>query len=231
MKGWRAMGLGVAWVASAASPAAAPDVASLVAPYVAARHRGEVGEVSGSAHAGSRTPAGSAIPYESVAVKLFPSSPEFEGELDGAKAALKDSLRTYVAAADRVTAARGAYERALVSAGAGHLIREEVSSPAGHFRFRAVPAGQWLLIAWRSVEHATPGRKVPRREADRFVGNVERTGHLVVTYWRTRLEVSAGKVAEVALTDRNVWMTGVLEGVRPPETAGDAGRRGRGTAR
>ncbi len=226
-----AAGLGVAWVASTTSPVGALDVARLVAPYIEARDRGHVGEVSGSAHAGSLTPAGLPVPYRSVGVKLFPSSPEFEEELNRVKVALKDSLRSYVGAADRVTAARGVYEGALESAGAGALIHAAVSSPAGQFRFREIPAGEWLLLAWRGVEHATPGRKIPPREADRFVGNVERTGHAVINYWRIRLEVSAGQITEVALTDRNIWLTVVLEGLRSPDAAGDSGRRSRGTAR
>jgi hypothetical protein len=166
-----------------------------------------------------------------VTVRLLPYSPGFEAELDGIKATLRDSQRAYLDAAGRVEAARAAYEGALAAAGAGDLVRSEVGSPAGQFRIRAVPAGPWLLLASRSVEHAATGKKVPRREVDRFVGNVERTGHVVVTYWRVKLDVRAGERLEVALTDRNAWMTGVREGRRSREPAGDATRRGRGPAR
>jgi hypothetical protein len=151
--------------------------------------------------------------------------------MDGIKAALRDSHRAYLDAAGRVAEAQRSYERALTAAGAGDLVHDGVTSATGRFWFSAVPAGRWLLLAWKRVDHAATGRKIPRREADRFVGNLERAGHAVVTYWRVVVEVPVGGEIRVALTDRNAWMTAVREESRPSQPAGDPARRGRGTVR
>jgi hypothetical protein len=224
-------GAGLLCLAGWGSVLVAEDRSALVTPHLKARDSGQVGEVAGSALAGSRTPTGAPVPYESVAVMLLPYSPAFEGELTGIKAAQRSSLRSYVEAAKRLEAARKSYEQELLAVGAGELIRGEVSTGNGRFWFGAVPAGQWLLLAWRSTKHATPGRKIQRREAGRFVDNVERAGHVSLTYWLVRLEVSAGETVHMTLTDRNGWMTGVREELRPPEPVGDASRRSQGTTR
>ncbi|MBI2528170.1 MAG: hypothetical protein HYV93_19590 [Candidatus Rokubacteria bacterium] len=174
---------------------------------------------------------GPPVPYGSVAVMLVPDSAALERELDRIKAGLRESLRSYTDGAARVVAAREAYERALLAAGAGELVRGEVSDVDGRFRFSGVPAGDWLLLAWHNAEHPVRGRRLPKREAGHFTGNLERTGSTAITYWRMRLHIRTSEVATVTLNDRNGWMTGVREESRPPDSLGDAGKRRQGTTR
>jgi len=232
VRGWLAiLGAGVLCAGGWGSPSASEDVGALVTPYLGARDSGLVGEVGGRAAAGSRTPTGPQVPYEGVVIMLLPYSGDLHQALDRIKAGLKDSLRSYVDGTAQVEAATEAYERALLAVGAGEMIRGEVSDADGRFRFTEVPAGSWLLLAWRNVDHPVRGRKVQKREAGHFTGNLERTGYRALSYWRARVEVRPGEATTVPLSDRNGWMTGVREESRPVEPAGDAARRRQGTAR
>lgn len=218
--------------ATAWGPApAAEDIGTLVAPYLTGLSRGLLGEVVGTARADSPTPTGPPVPYGAVAVMLVPYSAAFEQELDRIKAGLRDSLRSYADGAARAATAREVYERALLAAGAGELVRGEVSDVDGRFRFSGVPAGNWLLLAWRNAEHPIRGRRLQKREVGHFTENLERMGSTAVTYWRMRLHVLASEVVAVTLNDRNGWMTGVREGLRLPDSPGDAAKRRQGTTR
>ncbi len=213
------------------SASAAEDIGALVAPYLTGLSRALLGEVVGTARADAPTPTGPPVPYGAVAVMLVPYSAAFEQELDRIKAGLRDSLRSYADGAVRAVAAREAYERALLAAGAGELVRGEVSDVAGRFRFSGVPAGDWLLLAWWNVEHPVRGRRLQKREAGHFTDNPERVGSTAVMYWRMRLHVPASEVVAVTLSDRNGWMTGVREELRLPGSPGDAAKRRQGTTR
>ena len=232
MRHWLAvLGVGLLCAGGWGLVSAGEDVNALVAPYFSARDGGLLGAVVGRAYSGSRTPTGPPVPYGSVAVMLLPFSPELEQKLDRIKAGLKDSLRDYADGAARVVAAREAYERALLAAGAGEMNRGEVSDADGQFRFTGVPAGNWMLLAWRNVEHPIRGRKVQRREAGQFIDNVERTGYVAVSFWRMGVDVRPGQETTATLIDRNGWMIGVREELRLPETQGDAVRRRQGATR
>jgi hypothetical protein len=204
--------------------AAAVDVGQLIAPYLRARDDRAVGEVAGQALADPPRPRAAAAPYTDVAVLLLPYSPSLEVELDRVKEHYRDSLDSYMGAVAEVVAARAAHEDALLWAGGGELIRGEVSDASGGVRLAQVPAGEWILLAWRDVLH--PG-KAPKQNPGDFAVPIS-TGYSVVTFWRMRLQVRAGATTEISLNDRNVWLTGIREDlavVKPPAKKKDALKR------
>jgi len=208
--------LGLAALAQA-DPPLARDLTELVAPYLRARDERTVGEVQGRSLGDPARPTAPPVPYDGVSVMLFPRSPDFEGQLATIKAHLRDSLNTYMGATAEVTEARMAYERDLLAAGGGELIRGEVSNAQGDVRLSGVPAGDWLLLAWRDVAH--PGKVPKLRESDKtgFRNVPVEVGYSTVTYWLMPLTVRAGESTPVDLNDRNVWLTGIHEDIRTIE--------------
>jgi hypothetical protein len=192
-------------------PVSADDMTDLVVPYLRARDDKRVGEVMGHALGDPTHPTAPGVPYEGVSVLLLPYSVGFDSELDDIKAHFRDSLRNYMGAAADVVAARTAYESALLWAGGGELIRVEVSDARGLVRLTDVPAGEWMLLAWREEAHPGKAPKLKLRETKGFRDIPMSAGHSVVSYWWMRLEVRAGETTPVDLNDRNVWMAAVRE--------------------
>lgn len=209
----------VAWLVTVASVASAADVRAVVTPYLDARSRGALGQVSGDVFAEPRAGKSAPTPHGGVSIMLLPASAELATELDGVKRAYRDSASAYAAAAGQLAAMRSEYERGLMTAGGGELVRGEVSDELGRFRFAEVPAGRWLLLAWREVSRPVSTRKVPGKEATDFRDNWERTGYVEVSYWRMEVDVRAGETAHVSLFDRNGWLTVVREEQRLPSDA------------
>ncbi len=204
--------LGVASIASAAG-----DVAGLVAPLQAARERGALGSVGGRAYAEGRQGGAQATPYASVSVLLLPRSAEFDAELEAIKTRSRDSLDAYIEAEPKVSAARLAFEQALIDTGAGQLILGEASDVAGTFRFERVPEGTWTLLAWRETPHAKRPPAQKRSEAQRYRNRPQVFGHTTVVFWWMSVTVKAGEEAMVRLHDRNEWFTGIREDRRVPD--------------
>jgi hypothetical protein len=222
-----AAALALALVAVSAQAAGAGDTATALATYLRARDEGRIGVVTGEAFAEPTRPTGAPTAYPAVSVMLVPSDPGLEAELDRIRGALRETPGTYFGSAEQLRAAREAYERELVFAGGGELLRGEVSDAAGHFRFADVPAGNWLLLAWREVPHAVSTRRAPGRQAEGFVGNTETKGYGALELWRQAVEVRPGESVGVRLHDRNIWVTVVREDrylrtpvERPPKGAG-----------
>jgi hypothetical protein len=200
-----------------AGAAAASAPAGLLVPYVAAREAGAVGTVEGIAQAEPRRPGQPPSPMEGVLVHLVPYAEDFVQELDRVKAGLRDEARAFLDSGRRVAEAQRRYERRLLGAGGGGMIRGEVSDAAGAFRFASVPAGRWLLLAARTTRHAVASRRLTPAEVRQFRGNPERSGYAAVTYWRVELQVRPGEVAAVTLHDRNGWLTAIEEERRVPD--------------
>ena len=220
--------LALALVAVSALVAGAGDTPAALAPYLRARDEGRTGVVTGEAFAEPTRPTGAPTPYPAVSVMLMPSDPGLEAELDRIRGALRESSRNYFGSAEQLRAAREAYERELVFAGGGELLRGEVSDAAGRFRFPDIPAGSWLLLAWREVPHAVPTRRAPGRQAETFVGNTETKGYGALELWRQAVEVRLGESVAVRLHDRNIWVTVVREDRylrTPAEGSRGVGRR------
>lgn len=205
----------VLWLAG---PGAADDkgIAELVAPYLRAREQRALGEVTGRAYAESRRPAEAPTPYSSVSVRLLPYSADFAGSLDEIKARLRDSLDAYTRAVARIESARVDYERSLVAAGAGELIRDQVTDAHGLIRMADLPAGDWLLLAWRESGHLSKQFKIREQDARAYPDVPSNVTYSVVTYWRTRVAVRPSEAAEVSLSDRSVWLTAVRQEVGAP---------------
>jgi hypothetical protein len=205
--------LGVGAVAQA-DPDPTRDLTGLVAPYLRARDDRAVGDVQGHTLGDPARPTAAPVPYDGVSVMLLPRSPDFEGQLTAIKAHLRDSLNTYMGATAEVTQARTAFERDLLAAGAGELIRGEVSNAQGDVRLSGVPAGNWLLLAWRDVAYPGKAPKLKGSDATGFRNVPMEAGYSVVTYWLMPLTVRAGESTPVDLNDRNVWLTGIHEDIR-----------------
>ena len=208
------------------APASAEEVRELIAPYLRARDEGALGGLAAEAHGLPRRAAEPPAPYDGVAVLVLPYSAQVDAELEKVKTELRNSLKDYGTSAHKVTAIRAAYERVLLAAGGGELIRGEVSDSKGMLRLSGVPAGDWLVLAWREVFHPQRAPRVKRPDASRFPDVPVALGHDVVSYWRARVSITAGETASIALTDRNVWMTAVRQETSVPEST-SAGPRGR----
>lgn len=198
------------------SVASAGDVAALVAPLLAAREHGALGSVDGRAYTEGRRGGADSTPVASISVLLLPRSADFEAELEAIKAHSRDSPDAYVEAEPKVSAARLAFERALIDTGAGQLIFGESSDGAGAFRFQGVPEGAWMLLAWLETPHAKRPAALKRSEAERYKTRPLVFGQTTVVYWWTPVTVKAGEQAVVRLHDRNEWLTGVREDRRVP---------------
>lgn len=213
----------------ASSTVRAQDPDAPVASYLAARDGQVTGEVTGLARGDAARPEAPPVPYEGVSVMLLPYSATLEDELDAIKLHLRDSLKTYMDAVGAVSDARAGYEKALLWVGGGELIRGEVTDSRGLVRFANLPAGQWLMLAWRTQLHPAKPPKTRKEDTSAFRDQPVRTGYSTVSYWRMRLSIRPRETAEMDLNDRNVWLTGVREDVHliegPPRGKKDSQKR------
>jgi len=197
-----------------ASGQATGDLSALVAPYLAAQKQKAVGQIAGHAYAESPRRQAPPTPYAAVQVRLLPYSAQFEAQLDAIKSTSRDSLKLYGQAVSRFENVRVAYERALLDAGGGALVRDGVTDATGTVRLADVPGGDWLLVAWWETGHQRKTNKAERRGGVDQYANVPVTvDYSTVTCWRQRVSVRAGETIDVSLTDRAVWLTGVREEV------------------
>jgi len=210
------LGLALA-TAVAARPAAAQVRGELVPRYLKALEERAVGEVEGRAHGEPRRPSGPPVPYDGVSVLLLPYAAEIEARLDGVKTHLRDSTTSYVEAYADLTAVRADFERELLFAGGGELIRGTVTDSDGSLRLVGIPAGEWLLLGWREEQHAVKGARAAPGSAAGFPGIPVTTGYAAVSYWRMRVSVRAGEVTSVDLSDRSVWLTAVRQELTHPD--------------
>jgi hypothetical protein len=195
------------------------DLTALIAPYLAARERGAVGTMVGRAYAEASRPGDPPRPYAAVSVLLLPRAPGFEGELADIKAARRDSPDRFVDADPKIRAARTAFERALIEAGAGALMKGDSTDGAGIFRFADVPEGAWMLLAWQEAGGKQTGSQSSRTDKAQFPNRSEVVASFTVVYWLLPLDVKAGEETQVRLHDRNQWLTAIREvrSVRDPE--------------
>lgn len=194
------------------------SVAGLVAPYLRARSERALGTVTARAYAEPARPNADPTPRPSVSVTLVPYSAAFEAELDAAKEGLRDSLDAYVQTVARIEGARVDYESRLVAAGGGELVRTQMTGAQGAAELGDLPAGDWLVLAWREGGHLSKRFKLRDTEASRYPNVTTSVTYSVVTFWRARVVVRAGETAEVALHDRNVWLTAARQEGGTPVT-------------
>ena len=203
---------------SLALSAGAADISAMTAPYMAARERKAVGVVVGRAYEEARRTGEEPKPYAGVSVLLLPDAGGLERELAAIKAGRRESPERFLEADPKVRAARASRERALIEAGAGALIKGEMTDEGGLFRLLDVPEGTWTLLAWQ--ETASRQKKPPRKnDTARYPDRTEVVGSFTVIYWLVPIEVRAGEETQVRLHDRNVWLTAIREdrSARDPE--------------
>jgi hypothetical protein len=189
-----------------AGPAADQDLADRVGPYLKAGAEQAPGVVAVRAYVEPTRPTGPPAPQPDISVVLLPYSPTFEAELDAVKAGLRDSVDGYARAVTRIEAARVGYERALLAAGGGALVRSAVTDARGGARIGDLPAGEWLVLAWQEAGHTAKRFKLREQDAKRYPHVPSKVTYSIVTYWRVRVAVKPGETIEIAMSDRNVWM-------------------------
>jgi hypothetical protein len=219
-----ALGVAVVLAGVSVGGAAEDSLAELVAPYLKAREQKSLGTVAASALADPARPSGSPVPQPSVSVMVLPFRAGFQSELDAAKAGLRESVDAYVQTVGRIEAARIDYERALLEAGAGELVRTGLTDAQGVVRLTDLPEGDWLVLAWREGGHLTKKFRLRGPETAKFPDLPTSVTYSVVTFWRTRIAVRAGETTEVTLSDRTVWLSAARqEGGTPVPPRGPAG--------
>jgi len=216
--GWPLVVAGALLLLTGPGLAADEPVAGLVAPYLRARSDRSLGTVAARAYAEPTRPNASPTPQPSVSVTLIPYSAAFEAELDAAKAGLRDSLDAYLQAVARIEDARVDYERGLLGAGAGELVRTQMTDAQGTAEVGDLPAGDWLVLAWREGGHLSKRFKLRDTEASRYPNVTTNVTYSVVIYWRARVTVRAGETSEVTMHDRNVWLTAARQEGGTPVT-------------
>jgi len=193
-----------------ASVAAASDADVRVDAQRHAAAAGAVGTVTGHAWEERRKPGEVAQPLGGAVVTLVPHSSALTAQLEGIRTRSRDSATAYRASARAIRLAREAYEKALWEAGAADLVRTSVVDTTGGFRVD-LPAGPWLLIVTRSVRVGKASPRATKRERETYAPALRLMGFSAVSVWVRELTVSAGRIEEVELTDRNVWFTGIEE--------------------
>jgi len=201
-----------------------PDLSGLVEPYLQARRQEALGMLAAKAYVEPLRPSGEPKPQPAVSLVLLPYSAAFEAQLDAVKAGLRDSVDSYVQAVGRIEAARVEYERALVTAGAGELVRNETTDARGSVELPGLPAGDWLLLAWHEGGYVSKQNRLQQQDLKKYQDFPTAASYSVVTYWRSRVTVRKGETVEVSLTDRSIWMTaGRQEGTAPSRQRRPAG--------
>jgi hypothetical protein len=212
--------------------AADVDLTDLVGAYLKAGAEQAPGVVAARAYVEPARPTATPAPQPDVSVVLLPYSAAFEAELDAVKAGLRDSVDGYARGATRIEATRVNYERALLAAGGGALVRSEITDAQGGARVGDVPAGEWLVLAWREGGHMAKRFKLRDQDAKRYPHVPSNVTYSIVTYWRVRVAVRPAETVEIAMSDRNAWMTaGRQETGSPvlprPPAAGGGSQKGR----
>ena len=179
--------------------------------YHEARRSGALGVVAGRVAAEPRTLGAPPQPFTGTTVRLLPRSEALLQKLEGFRGASRDSSRAFAAAAPAMRQAYEAYERHLLEAGAPDLTPVVLVDQDGRFRIEDVPAGSWMLIAWRGVPVDVSAPALKDKQRDRYRPQTRLHGYQAVTVWLRELTVAAGATATVDLTDRNGWFRGVAE--------------------
>jgi hypothetical protein len=196
--------------------AAEVDLTDLVSAYLKTGGAQAPGVVAARAFVEPRRPTAAASAQADVSLVLLPYSERLEAELDAVKTGLRDSVDSYVRAVTLIETARVDYERALVDAGGAALVRTGVTDAQGQVRLGDLPPGEWLLLAWREGGHVSKRHKLREADARRYPNVPPTVTYSMVTYWRSRIVVRPAATVEVAMTDRNAWMTAPRHETGPP---------------
>jgi hypothetical protein len=216
------IGLGVVLAGTALAQAAD----SPVDHYREAAKRGEVGAIRGRAFEERRRPSAPDLPLADTIVALLPRSEAWLLRLAAIKRESRESVDGFRAAAGAVRRSWETYEKRLWETGSGDLARTVTVDHEGVFALEGIPAGPWILLGSRSatyVDRTPPERPLPPGATPRppapaspFQPLGRLAGYHVVTYWVREVSIAAGVTEAIELTDRGVWLTGVVETREPP---------------
>ena len=187
--------------------------------YRDARRAGALGAMAGRAVAEPRSLSAAAQPLTGTIVAVLPRSEALMARLERLKEGARESSTAFAAAAPAMRRTREAYERELWEAGAPDLTPTVLVDAEGGFRIDDLPAGAWLVFAWRTMLVDVSGEKLKARERSLFLSRARLRGFQSVTIWLRAVELAGGATARIELTDRNAWFRGVVE-----ERAPDTGR-------
>ena len=110
-------------------------------------------------------------------------------------------------------------------------MRSEITDAQGAARVGDVPAGEWLVLAWREGGHTAKRFKLRDQDTKRYPNVPSNVTYSVVTYWRMRVTVKPAETVEIGMSDRNTWMSGARQEAgspvppRPPASGGGSQKR------
>jgi hypothetical protein len=189
-------------------------------PYAEADRAGAASAVTGRAYAERRKPDVPDTPLAGATVVALPRSEALVRRLEQLRQGARDSAPAYRDAATLMQKAREAYERELWEAGAAELVRAVVVDSAGRFDLGRLPEGRWIVLAAWDQSFDTRAPKTDRQDRGKYVRGSRLVGYRSRLVWFRDLAVNRNDGAELELTDRNVWFSGVVE-----ERVKDAGPR------
>lgn len=176
--------------------------------------------LSGQAYAERRRPDAADTPLAGVKVVALPRSEALVRRLTTLREGARESAQAYRGAATLIQKARETYEKELWEAGAAELVRTAVVDSAGRFDLGRLPEGRWIVLG--TLDHFVRARTPTsnRKERDLYLKPPRLVGFRSRLIWLQEVSLSRAERAELTLTDRNVWFTGVVE-----ERVLDAGPR------
>jgi rhodanese-related sulfurtransferase len=179
--------------------------------YRQAAAAGAVGGVAGRTVGETGRRAAPELPLADVSVTLLPRSEALLARLADIKTMARRDLGVYRESARRIADARRQLERALTEAGAGDLVRYTAVAPDGTFEVEGLPAGRWLLLAQRAEFVSKPTPPPRPRESTIYRREPLMKGYYAVTLWLEELTIAGGQSQRLELSDRNAWMTAIVE--------------------
>jgi hypothetical protein len=191
-----------------------------VKPYMEAERAGAAAPVRGRIYAERRKPSGPDRPLVGAVVVALPRSDALMARLQELRSGARDSSPAYRDAADLMQKAREAYEKQLWEAGGADLVRSATVDDEGRFDLGKLPEGRWILLARWDEFISAKTAKAPRKDRDMYLNKPRLVGFKSRLVWVREVAVTSAPTADIELTDRNVWFTGVVE-----DRVLDAGQR------
>jgi hypothetical protein len=159
------------------------------------------------------SPEGPWTPLVGIEVRLYPYAAEVAGDLEAIRQGARNSGAAYDAAVAEMDRRLETYAESLPK----DAVRHSGTDPAGLFVFNDLPAGEWLVIAfritpYRAVQTRRPTQPRPRRgqaPGDTFLPQ-ERRPAKEVEVWVSRVRIGPGERARLALTDRSRFLVGPM---------------------
>ncbi len=183
-----------------------------------------VGEVGGTAFVPGRNPLSPEVPLTGLTLVLLPRSAPLLDGLERIRRQSRESLMAHRSAIPEMRHLVEATITELTAAGRTAAIRSSTVDARGRFALAEVPAGEWVLIGYRSI-HVDRGSHDTAKESGTFLPQPRLVGYDRVLVWLRALAVEPGRPEVVELTDRNVWFEGVAEKTATRERAPNTGGR------